>query len=444
MPFDPSTLAGSFTGEIILPGDAAYTSAANTYGGPGAPAAVLQPRTPHEVAAALAAARSQGLQVTVRGGGHNTAGVSTNRGGVVISLRNLNAVEVLDAASGAVRIGAGAVWGDVAAVLGQHGLAISSGDTRTVGVAGLTLGGGIGWMVRKFGLALDHLTGVELVTAEGQFVRANKDENPALFWGVRGAGANFGIITSFDFVAKPVGKVTFATISYPLDNVPGLLRAWREAVRTSTEDLTTSLTLMPAFAPGMQPAGMILACYAGPAAKAEPHLAPLRSLGTPTAVDIKEVEYADVLEEAHPPEGMVITVRNAFFKSLSDEVVDAIATMHSLPGMRVFQLRHMSGAVQRMPHGETAYSLRDSEIMMFVGSFFPGDTPPAEVTAQMKSWEPLAALGQGSYMNFLHTATAEDVASIYPPQTLQRLSRLKQQYDPENIFSSNYNIPPSG
>lgn len=444
MAFDPQTLAGKFSGEIILPGADGYAAAANSYGGPGAPAAVLQPRTPQDVAAALAAARSQGLQVSVRGGGHNTAGVSTNRGGVVISLRNMNSIEVLDAASGAVRIGAGAVWGDVAAVLGQHGLAISSGDTRTVGVGGLTLGGGIGWMVRKFGLALDHLVGVELVIADGQLLRASKDKNADLFWGIRGAGANFGVVTSFDFIAKPVGKITFATINYPQDNLPALLCGWRDAVRASSEDLTTSLTLMPAFAPGMQPVAMILACYAGPAAQAEPHLAPLLSLGTPATVDIKEVAYADVLEEAHPPEGMIITVRNAFFKTLSDEVVDAILAQHSLPGMRVFQLRHMSGAVQRVPADETAYRLRDSEIMMFMGSFFPGDTPQVEVAAQMSHWASVAALGQGSYINFLHTATAEDVASIYPPATLQRLARLKQQYDPENVFSSNYNIAPSG
>lgn len=436
-------IAAHFSGEFILPEDAKYPQVSDGYLNPGAPAAVLLPANAAQVAEGLALVRQLGLPVSIRSGGHNNAGLSTNRGGIVISLARINAVELLDA-SGRVRVGSGATWGAVAEALRPHQLAISSGDTTTVGVGGLTLGGGIGWLVRKFGLALDSLLAVELVTVDGRTLRASRKEHAELFWGVRGAGANLGVITHFEFAAQRMPKVTFATIMYGLDQLPALLQRWRDAVRTASEDLTSSFTILPSFGEGMPPMAWVLACYAGPAAEAEPHLAPLAQLSTPLSLETKEVDYADVMEAGQPPEGMQAVVKNVFFPSLTDEIIAAIVGLNAQPGMRIFQLRHLGGAVARVAAHETAFALRDNEIMMFCTSFFPADAPGEQLTEQMQGWEQFVGLhGRGSYINFLSTASAEDVAAIYPPATLARLAALKQQYDPQNILRSNYNIAPN-
>ncbi|HRN49733.1 MAG TPA: FAD-binding oxidoreductase [Anaerolineales bacterium] len=436
-------IAAHFSGEFILPADPGYAEVSDGYQNPGAPAVVLLPATAVQVAEALALVQQLGLPVTIRSGGHNNAGLSTNRGGIVISLAHINDIQRLDD-HGRVRVGSGATWGAVAEALRPHQLAISSGDTRTVGVGGLTLGGGIGWMVRKFGLALDSLLAVELVTVDGRILRASRDEHAELFWAVRGAGANFGVVTYFEFAAQRVPKVTYNTIMYSQDEVPALLRNWRDAVRGSREDVTSSFTLLPSFGEGMPPMVWVLACYAGPAAEAEPHLARLAQLATPISVESKEVDYADVLEDGQPPEGMQIVVKNIFLQSLTDEAIDAIAAVNSQPGMRVFQLRHLGGAVARVPAEETAFAFRDSEIMMFSAAFFPGDATSEVIEAGMQGWQALARQhGRGSYINFLSTASAEDVADIYPTATRARLAALKREYDPHNLLNSNYNVLPA-
>ncbi len=440
MPLSREALSEQFPGEIVLPGDPGYAELTFAFGAPSAPAAVLLPRAASEVAAALSLARQLGLPLAVRSGGHSNAGLSTNQGGLVINLSRINTVEIIDAKKRIVRVGAGATWGQVAETLRPHKLAISSGDTRSVGVGGLTLGGGIGWMVRKYGLALDQLHAAELVTSAGQVLEASRQENPDLFWALRGAGSNFGVVTYFEFEAQRVDKVTYATIMYPLDNLSALLTAWRDSVRASSEDLSSSFSLLPSFGEGDPPKAMVLACYAGNQTEAEPHLAPLRQLGPLMFEDIKEVDYAEVLEEGQPPESMQIVVKNTFYPTLTAEVIEAIAAAQAQPGMRVFQLRHLGGACQRVAADETAYAFRDSEIMMFVASFFPGEATPAEIDAGLQAWRDVAALGRGSYINFLSTATAEDVAAIYPVETRQRLADLKRVYDPDNLFRSNYNI----
>lgn len=443
MALSRESLTQQFSGEIVLPEDSTYAELTFAFGAPSAPAAVLLPKDTVEVAAALALVRQLGPPLAVRSGGHSNAGLSTNVGGLVVNLSRMNTVELTDTEQGLVRVGAGATWGQVAETLRPHQLAISSGDTRSVGVGGLTLGGGIGWMVRKYGLALDQLQAVELVTADGRVLRASRAENSELFWALRGAGGNFGIVTSFEFEAHRVEKVTYATIMYPVDGLAGLLSAWRQAVRASREELSSSFSLLPPFGEGDVPKAMVLACYAGGGAEAEAQLAPLRQLATPMFADIKEIDYADVLEEGQPPEGMQIVVKNIFYPALTDEVIAAITAAQSQPGMRVFQLRHLGGAYGRVPAEESAFAFRDSEIMMFGAHFFPGDATPADFEAGLQPWREVSALGRGSYINFLSTATAEDVDLIYPDETRQRLAQLKRTYDPNNLFRGNYNIIPS-
>jgi len=245
-------LRRGFNGDIIEPGVAEYEAASRTILVPGSPAFVLRPKSAGDVRAAVRFSAGTGLPLAVRGGGHGFPGFGTNDGGVVIDLSALSGVEVVDAERHRVRIGGGATWGQVAPALAAHGLAISSGDTKSVGVGGLTLSGGIGWKVRKYGLALDNLLAVEIVTADGSLLYASADENPELFWAVRGGGGNVGIVTAFDFQAHPTTDVFYGTISFPAAEAPTVLQGWAEYLRTAPEELTSVVDFANPFAGGPQ------------------------------------------------------------------------------------------------------------------------------------------------------------------------------------------------
>ena len=218
----------SMAAEVLRPGDDGYDDAARAFFATGRPAVVVRPGDPDEVATALRHAVRHDLAVSVRSGGHSPLGHSTNTGGMVIDLAHLDAVEVLDADRRLVRVGGGATWGKVSAALDPHGWALTAGDTADVGVGGLTLGGGIGWLVRRYGLAVDNLVGARVVTADGRLVTASADEHPDLFWALRGGGGNFGVVVDFDFVAQPVSTVHYGMITYQVDDPADLLRRWRE------------------------------------------------------------------------------------------------------------------------------------------------------------------------------------------------------------------------
>ena len=203
-----------------------------------------------------------GQALSVRSGGHSAMGHSTHDHGIVLDLAHLDAVELLDPASGLVRVGGGATWGRVATALSAHGLGITSGDTSSVGVGGLTLGGGIGWRVRRHGLAIDSLVAAEVVTAEGELLRVEADHHADLFWALRGGGGNFGVVLAFEFLAQPVRTVRYGTVAYALDDVPGLVTRWRDAMRVASEDLTSTLVLMPGLMRNPL-AGLVLVCQSG-------------------------------------------------------------------------------------------------------------------------------------------------------------------------------------
>ena len=275
--------------------------------------------------------------MSVRSGGHSPAGYSTSDGGVVIDLRHLREVRVLDPVTRQVRVGAGATWGAVAATLQRTGLALTSGDTASVGVGGLTLAGGIGWMVRRYGLAIDAVTGADMVSADGRLVRADATEHPDLLWALRGGGGNFGVVVSLDFTAQPVASVYYGPIIYQLDALAGgagkkaadgqpagmarLITGWRDLMRGSDESLTTALALVPPMM-GRPAMAVLRCCYAGAdEAAATAALAPFRRLAPVAADEIRVVPYSGVLEEARMPPGRQAEMRNAFFRSLDDEQV---------------------------------------------------------------------------------------------------------------------------
>lgn len=436
------TLTDDLAAIAVRPGEPGYEAASTTYMGTGAPDVVLRPTTSEQVAAGIALAGS-GRPLSVRSGGHSALGFGTNDAGVVIDLSRFDEIELVDRATGLVRVGSGATWGAVAAALAPHGLALTSGDTTSVGVGGLALSGGMGWMLRKHGLTIDAVRAVEVVTVDGRTLRASADEHTDLFWALRGGGGNFGVVTRFELQAAPVTSVVAGTIGFAPDDVPTLVRGYRDAMRTAPDDLTTALLLMPGM--GEWPAGVsVFCCWAGAdeAAAAEA-IAPLRALATPLSDDVRPQPYADVLEEAHPPPDVRALVSNALFRELDDEVVHAVAG-HYAAGTagRVLFIRALGGAMARVPSGATAWAHRDVEAMVVHASFVPTDSPEEVVEAAMVPGRALDRLGCGAYAGFLGTAGPEEVARIFPTETLARLRRVKRTYDPTNLLRLNFNVLP--
>lgn len=433
------SLRNSFSGEVLAPGDAGYDESSTIFIAKGSPAVVARPRTDQDIAAAIAYANQNGLTISVRNGGHSNAGHSTNNGGMVIDLRHLNSVEVIDKAKHIVRIGGGAQWGDAAAGLEKHGLAISSGDTRTVGVGGLTLAGGIGWMVRKYGLALDNLLAAELVLANGETVRASQDEHPDLFWAIRGGGGNFGVATSFEFAAHPTTKVFSGMASYDIAGVKEVLTGWRDLMRNATEDLTTMALVMPANPMFGEASVTILFCFDGDdETAANAAIDPFLKLGKMTAKDIKLVPYSQVLQEAHAPGGAKVITNNAFVKEFSDGLIDIIA---SNPG-QILQIRSVGGAMNRVKPDATAFAHRDSEVLIVSPTFVAPNASPEEIEKALRIWRKIEAFSHGAYINFFSESMGHELHAAYPPKTLERLRKAKAAYDPANTFHQNYNITP--
>jgi FAD/FMN-containing dehydrogenase len=375
--------------------------------------------------------------VAVRSGGHNPLGFGNSDGGAVLYLSRLDSVEVLG--GGRVRIGAGATWGRAATALAEHGLAITSGDTISVGVGGLTQAGGIGWMVRRHGLTIDSVLGAEMVTASGEVVRADAGTNPDLFWALRGGAGNFGVVTAFEYQAQPVSTVHFGTIAFALDDVPQLLKGWAATMDAAPEELSTALILMPGF--GEFPAGAVL--YVAYCGNDPAEIDPLRSLGKVQADTVTEKPYAEVLEEAHPPEGIRPVVGNTLVEELSGDCIDAISAAYAQgTAGRVVFLRSLGGAMGRISPDATAFAHRAAQALIVSAKFLPLDAPEEAVAAARAEWQTIGRHGIGSYAGFLASDTADDIASLWPPATLARLTEVKRAWDPDNVFRRNFNIRP--
>jgi FAD/FMN-containing dehydrogenase len=421
----------------IRPGDSEYDAARTTIVGTAEPVVVLRPTDTAEVVAALEYVRAGGLELAVRSGGHNALGFGNSDGGAVIDLSRLDTVEFLG--DGRVRIGAGAKWGAAATALAEQGLAITSGDTISVGVGGLTQAGGIGWMVRKHGLTIDSVLGAEVVTASGDVVRADDNTNSDLFWALRGGAGNFGIVTAFELQAQPVTTVHFGTISLALDDVPQLLKSWAETMRTAPDELSTALVLMPGFG-DFPPGAVLYVCYCGD----DPTTVDsLRALGNITADTVAETPYADVLEEAHPPEGIAPVIGNTLLEDLTGESIDAITTAYSAgTAGRVVFLRSLGGAMGRVDPEATAFAHRDAQFLVVSAKFLPVGAPDEAVAAARAEWQTIGRHGIGSYAGFLGSDTDDDIAALWPSATLARLTEVKRAWDPDNVFRRNFNVRP--
>jgi FAD/FMN-containing dehydrogenase len=342
-----------------------------------------------------------------------------------------------------VRIGGGATWGEVAAALGPHGLAISSGDTKSVGVGGLTLTGGIGWKVRKYGLALDNVVAAEVVTANGEVVHASAQKDPELFWAIRGGGGNFGIVTAFEFAAHPTTDIFFGKIAFPASQAATVLQGWADYMRSAPEELTSVAAFANPLAGGSGAPAEIYVAFDGDDLEfADQAIDPIRRLGTVIDDDIALKPYSDTLEDGGaPPPGIQFVVRSAFvYRESVPDIVHILAEARASEQSPVIAVRSVGGAVSRVPDDATAYVHRQAELMLVTITVGPKPAVEAARPALETIWEKLAPHVNGAYANFLTSATEEDAAAIYPAQTYKRLAAVKRRYDPGNLFARNHNV----
>ena len=432
-------------GDIVGPDDEEYDAVRGSLFVTGSPAYVVRPASVGDVQAAVRWTARTGLPLSVRGGGHGFQGFGTNDGGVVIDLRRMSEVAIVDPDRLVVRVGGGATWGQVADALAPHRLAISSGDTRSVGVGGLTLTGGVGWKVRKHGLALDQLVAAEVVPATGEVVRAAADQHPDLFWALRGGGGNLGIVTAFEFAAHRTTDVFHGRITFPAAQAVGVLQGWALHLRSAPDELTSVVNLANPFAGGPEaPVEVQVVVDTDDAARAAEVLAPIRRLGTVLDDEVVLTAYADTLVEGMvPPPGIRFVTRSAFVDQESvPAALEVLADVATSAGAPVIGVRAVGGAVARVAADATAYAHRRAELVVM--TMTAGSEPVLAATAPAMAavWERLVPHVTGAYANFLTDATEVEVAAIYPDATYRRLAEVKDRYDPGNLFAGNHNVAP--
>lgn len=434
-----SELSERVPGRAFGPGTTEYDDGRTVFYGPGDPDAVIRPTTAEEVAAAVRAAVDANLPVAVRSGGHGSLPATD---GVVIDLAEFDGVEVLD--DGLVRVGTGAHWGDVAAALAPHGLGITSGDTLDVGVGGLALGGGIGWLARTHGLTVDLVREIEVVTAAGAVLTVNADSHPDLFWALRGGGGNFGIATHFVLQASPVGELVGGHVHFDQSDVGAVLRAWRDVTIASPEELNSTLIVMPAIMPEMPAGPQLAVALRGTESELRELLEPLLSLPSVTDVSLGPVEYGELLEAAPPGRPPFQFIGgNGFAPDLSDELLAAAERAYAGPAPTMVMLRALGGAFSRVPADATAIAFRDAQALFMVNSLLPLDAPEEQVGAVRLVVEEPLSYTTGRYANFTQEFGDDVIATIYPPETLARLRRVKADIDPSDVFRPAHHITPA-
>ena len=442
-------LAGRVSGRVLSPQDPGYEEARAVHNGlvDRRPAIIVRARSAGDVVAALALARRTGLEVSVRGGGHNVAGRAVTDGGLMISLADMNAVAV-DPGRATVTAQGGATWNVLNAAAGAHGLAVTGGAVSTTGVAGLTLGGGLGWLMAKHGLAADNLLGVELVTAAGEVLEVDASSHPDLFWALRGGGGNFGVATSLTYRLHPVGTVTGGLIAHPIEAAPELLRFYRDAVAEASDDLTVFAGLVHApDGSGTKLAALVVFHAGGPEA-AERELAPFRAFGSPLMAEVGPMPYPvmNTLLDGGFPDGALNYWLSSFTRGLPDALIDtAVERFASTPSpMNAMLFEHFHGAVTRVGATETAVPHREPGWNLLVPSVW---TDPGRTEENIR-WtrETYAAvephLSTGRWLNYLGDDQGEDaIRAAYGPNH-ERLREIKRRYDPDNVFHLNHNIAP--
>ncbi len=441
-------LRARLRGELLLPSDARYDDTRKVWNGmvDKRPALIFRCAGVADVIHAVKFARDHNLLVSVRGGGHNIAGKAVCDGGLMIDLARMRSVHV-DLVKRTARVEGGATLGDLDHETQAFGLATTAGVVTHTGVAGLTLGGGIGRIGRKYGLACDNLLSVDVVTTDGQFLRASATENADLFWGIRGGGGNFGIVTSLEFQLHPVGPVVLGgVIIHPLREAREIFRFYAQYSRTAPDELAADAVLLTS--PEGEPVLAISVCYIGSLEEGERILQPLRRLGSPLADQISPIAYTQLQAagDAFFPTGLYYYWKTHFMAEISDDAVEAtvshFATVPSPRSVIVFQ--QYGGAVSRVGHAATSFSHREAQYDFIPTSIWTDFTESENQMNWVRQlWETMKPFSTGGeYVNSLGEEGEDRVRAAYGGNH-ERLVVLKNRYDPTNFFRLNANIKPT-
>jgi len=453
-------LKGRFGGEVIVPGDGAYDAARRVWNGmiDKRPALIARCKGVADVLAAVRFARAHDLLTAVRGGGHNVAGFGTCDGGMVIDLSPLKGAWV-DPVARTVRAQPGVTWGEFDRETQAFGLATTGGLVTTTGIAGFTLGGGIGWLMRKHGLTIDNLVSADVLTADGRLLTASASSHPDLFWGLRGGGGNFGIVTSFEYRLHPIGPVVVGgAVLHPAEKARDLLRFYNRWVATLPDEMTSMVAFLTApplpFIPQSlhgTPMVAVAVCYAGAVADGERVAQPLLSFGPPAVAHVGPVPYT-VLQgmfDASAPHGIHSYWKTHYVPDLSDAAIDVLlaqtAALRSLSPFTQLHLHHLEGAVARVDPEATAFSQRTPRYAMnILGLWAAEERSDPHVTWVRRTYDAMQPFSTGSpYLNFLGDEGADRVRAAYGAATYARLVEIKTRYDPTNFFRVNQNIRPA-
>jgi len=449
-------LEPSFGGQLVRPADAAYDEHRRVWNGSidRSPDLIARCAGVADVISAVRFARDTGLAVAVRSGGHSFPGLSVCDGGIVIDLGLMKGIRV-DPEARTARAQAGVLLGELDQETHAFGLAVPAGIVTHTGLAGLTLGGGIGWLQRKYGLTIDQLLSVELVTADGELVRASESENPDLFWGVRGGGGNFGIVTEFEFRLNPIGPMVLAgPIFWPMAEAPKVLRFYRDWVAEAPDELMTIVVLRKAPALPVIPAELhgklviaVVCCHAGEVEKAEAVVRPLRRFGSPVVDACAPKPFLEQQSMFNPsyPHDWWYYMRSCDVAELSDDVID-IAVDHSSrirSPRTAFPIWQMGGAIAQVGEADTAFTGRDAGHTFNITGMTDTEEGFEEEREWVRAfWSALQPHHTGVYVNFLMDEGEQRVREAYGADKYDRLKALKRQWDPGNFFRLNQNIPP--
>lgn len=445
------SLRSRLTGQLVTPDSADYDDARATLYGERMPLAVVHVVTAEDVAITVDFARDNGLPLSVRSGGHSLAGHSVVDGAIVVDFRRMKRVTI-DPEARLARVQAGATSGDLAGPASEHGLALSTGDTHSVGIGGLTTGGGVGFMVRKYGLAIDNLIEAQVVTADGAIRTVNAEQYPDLFWGIRGGGGNFGVITEFTFHLAPVGQILGGDLMLPATR--DVIRAYMDYAIAAPDELTLIANVMHAPPAPYVPAERvgelvlsILVTWTGDMDEGHRVIAPLRALADPVADAVGPMPYPAIYSfTAHQAAPHGASLRMMFADDLSDDGIDAVlaAMERASSPFSIVQIRGLGGAYGRVANHATAFGHRDRRYFVAVIAIWLDQTEDATTHEAWTGalWDTLRPEGSGVYVNFLESEGPDRIREAYPGETFSRLQALKAVYDPENLFRFNQNIPP--
>jgi FAD/FMN-containing dehydrogenase len=452
-PLDIADFAAGLVGSIIRPGDEAYDTARLVHNRAfdRHPSLIVKAASAADVARTVVFARDAGLELAVRGGSHSVAGYGTSEGGIVLDLSGMKGLHI-DPERRLAWAQAGLTAGEYTAAAGAHGLATPFGDTGSVGLSGLTLGGGIGWLVRKHGLAIDALVSVEIVTADGRVITASEGEHPDLFWAVRGGGGNFGVVTRFQFRLYPVGMIFGGALFMPPTRE--VLQALGPIAASAPEDLTTITMLMAAppapFIPAElhgKPTLAIMFVFDGDAEAGHAAIEPFRKVATPMAELVMPMPYPGIYKLVEAAENPGRSAhRSLFLDVLDDATIDAILehTATATSPATMTQIRILGGAMARVPAGATAFAHRNARVMLTIMTPYEDAAgAPIHQAFTQAYYEAVRPRSIGVYSNFLEAEGEARIHEAYPELTYHRLAAVKRDYDPDNLFRLNQNIRPA-